>query len=91
MISSGISSRILKEALIQQKEIEEEEAREQNPNLVFAEEPKKVAEDDEEEDIDDFGGFSETRSQFGGWEEVCSLFFLSKFPEETFFFLFFIY
>lgn len=74
VISSGISSKILKEALLQQKEIEEEEAREQNPNLVFPEELKETAEggdDDEEEDIDDFGGFSETRSQFGGWGEVC--------------------
>lgn len=74
VISSGISSKILKEALLQQKEIDDEEAREQNPNLVFPEELKKTADggDDEEEDIDDFGGFSETRSQFGGWEEVCS-------------------
>lgn len=74
VISSGISSKILKEALLQQKEIEEEEVREQNPDLVFPEELKKTADDDgddEEEDIDDFGGFSETRSQFGGWEEVC--------------------
>lgn len=66
-----MSSKILKEAILQQKEIEEEEIRKQNPNnkLVFHEEPK-IAKDDEEEDIDDFNGFSETRSQFGGWEEV---------------------
>lgn len=66
-----MSSKILKEAMLQQKEIEEEETREQNPNnnLVFHEEPKS-AKDDEEEDIDEFTGFSETRSQFGGWEEV---------------------
>lgn len=70
-----MSSKILKEAILQQKEIEEEEIREQNPNnkLVFHEEPK-IAKDDEEEDIDDFNGFSETRSQFGGWEEVWLFF-----------------
>uniref|UniRef100_A0A5B7BTS1 Bystin n=1 Tax=Davidia involucrata TaxID=16924 RepID=A0A5B7BTS1_DAVIN len=68
LISSGMSSKILKEALIQQKEIQEE-AEEQNPNkLVFPEEPPSVVASDEE-DIDEFGGFSETQSQFGGYDE----------------------
>ncbi|KAL7240352.1 hypothetical protein ACSBR2_006075 [Camellia fascicularis] len=67
-ISSGMSSKILKEALIQQKEVQEE-AEEQNPNkLVFAEEPAHDAASDDEE-IDNFGGFSETQSQFGGFDE----------------------
>lgn len=68
LISSGMSSKILKEALIQQKEVQEE-AEEQNPNkLVFAEEPANDAASDDEE-IDNFGGFSETQSQFGGFDE----------------------
>lgn len=67
MISSGMSSKILKEALLQQKEIEDE-ARDQNPNSSFfavEEEPAK----DEEEDVDDFAGFDDTQSHFGGYEE----------------------
>lgn len=68
LISSGMSSKILKEALIQQKEVQEE-AEEQNPNkLVFAEEPANDAASEDEE-IDNFGGFSETQSQFGGFDE----------------------
>ncbi|KAA8518273.1 hypothetical protein F0562_015844 [Nyssa sinensis] len=68
LISSGMSSKILKEALIQQKEIQEE-AEEKNPNhLVFAEEQPTASASDEE-DIDEFGGFSETRSQFDNYEE----------------------
>ncbi|CAK9151787.1 unnamed protein product [Ilex paraguariensis] len=63
-----MSSKILKEALIQQKEVQEEETEEQNPNrLVFNEEQVIAAESDEDE-FDDFDGFSETQSQFGGWE-----------------------
>ncbi|KAJ9696325.1 hypothetical protein PVL29_008516 [Vitis rotundifolia] len=67
MISSGMSSKILKEALLQQKEIEDE-ARDENPNSSFfavEEEPAK----DEEEDVDDFAGFDDTQSHFGGYEE----------------------
>lgn len=72
MISSGISSKILKEAMIQQKEVLEES---EEPNatknaFVFAEEEqsKRLVEEDEDE-IDDFGGFNETQSQFGNYEE----------------------
>ncbi|KAH7841768.1 hypothetical protein Vadar_034118 [Vaccinium darrowii] len=66
LISSGTSS-ILKEALIQQKEINEENEGIITPNnLVFAEEPATFL---EEEDINDFGGFLETQSHFGGYEE----------------------
>ncbi|KAG5532369.1 hypothetical protein RHGRI_026861 [Rhododendron griersonianum] len=68
LISSGTSSKILKEALIQQKEINEENEGRNPNNLVFAEDAatEVVLEED---DIDDFGGFSETQSQFGGYEE----------------------
>ena len=63
LISSGMSSKILEEAMIQQREVQEE-AEEQNPiKQVFAEEPANAAGLDEE-DIDEFRGFSETRSQF---------------------------
>lgn len=75
MISSGMSSKILKEALLQQKEIEDE-VRDHNPHSAFLavqEEPAK----DEEEDVDDFAGFDDTQSYFGGYE-VC--FDLSNFP-----------
>lgn len=71
-ISSGMSSKILKEALIQQKEIQEEAEEQQNRNqnnpLRFVEEQPGV---EDEEDVDDFAGFSETQSQFGNYD-VCS-------------------
>lgn len=64
-----MSSKILKEAMLQQKEIEEEEAREQNPNgLVFREEHVDAVEDDDDDDFDNFGGFSETQSQYVDFE-----------------------
>ncbi|KAI8539047.1 hypothetical protein RHMOL_Rhmol09G0150800 [Rhododendron molle] len=68
LISSGTSSKILKEALIQQKEINEENEGRNPNNLVF---PEDTATEVvlEEDDIDDFGGFSETQSQFGSYEE----------------------
>ncbi|KAK4755006.1 hypothetical protein SAY87_008763 [Trapa incisa] len=68
-ISSGISSKILKEALIQQKEIREEAEEQHNQNnpLRFVEEQPHA--EDEEEDIDDFTGFSETQSHFGTYDE----------------------
>lgn len=65
-----MSSKILKEALIQQKEIQEE-ADAQNPsttNFVFPKEKSGQIQLDDEEDIDDFNGFAETQSQFGGYE-----------------------
>ena len=62
-----MSSKILKEAMIQQREVQEE-TEGQNPiKQVFAEEAANAAGLDEE-DIDEFGGFSETQSQFGGYE-----------------------
>ncbi|KAK6915379.1 Bystin, partial [Dillenia turbinata] len=68
MISSNMSSKILKEALLQQKEIENEETKEQNPNsFLFVEETN--AGEETEDDIDNFTGFSETQSNFGGYDE----------------------
>ena len=61
-----MSSKILKEALLQQKELEEEASGVNVKNAFGSveEEHNKP----EEEDIDDFGGFSETQSQFGNYE-----------------------
>lgn len=70
LISSGMSSKILKEARIQQREIEDEELEAQNPNsslLNVVEEPRKD-DDGEEDDNDDFTGFSETQSRYGDYE-----------------------
>ncbi|XP_065857421.1 bystin [Euphorbia lathyris] len=73
MISSGLSSKILKEALIQQKEIQEE-AEETTPTgkaFVLAEEENaRDRKEDEEGDLDDFNGFSETQTQFGDYDEI---------------------
>ncbi|KAK4285763.1 hypothetical protein QN277_002413 [Acacia crassicarpa] len=72
LISSSISSKIMKEARLQQKEIEEEaEAARGGVNSAFfqVEEPPKAAEDDDDDAIDEFAGFSETQSQFGGYDE----------------------
>ncbi|KAI4323134.1 hypothetical protein L6164_022764 [Bauhinia variegata] len=68
MISSNITSKIMKEALIQQKEVREEaEARDNANNSFFSvEEPPKV---EDEDDIDEFDGFTETQSYIGGYEE----------------------
>ncbi|XP_027358836.1 bystin [Abrus precatorius] len=71
-IASNISSKIIKEAFIQQKEVLEEEHEDvhQSAKSFFAgveEVPK--AEDEDDDDIDDFAGFSETQSQFAGYDE----------------------
>ncbi|KDP41002.1 hypothetical protein JCGZ_03798 [Jatropha curcas] len=73
MISSGISSKILKEALIQQKEIQEE-AEETNPThnafaVADGEAVRHQKIEDEQEDVDDFNGFSETQTQFGDYDD----------------------
>ena len=90
LISSTMSSKILKQALAQQKEIQDE-ANLQNPNsaLLFAQEyvtPKGAAADDaqtDDDDIDGFDGFSETQSRFGADDVSHSLALLN------FFFFFF--
>ncbi|KAJ8532265.1 hypothetical protein K7X08_012188 [Anisodus acutangulus] len=68
VISSSMSSKILKEALLQQKEVDEEETRERNPNApVFDEDvATKAVEEEDDDDIDNFSGFQETQSLFGG-------------------------
>ncbi|KAM4124336.1 hypothetical protein ACB094_01G223200 [Castanea mollissima] len=77
LISSTMSSKILKQALAQQKEIQDE-ASLQNPNsaLLFAQEyvtPKGASaadsQTDDDDDIDGFDGFSETQSRFGADDE----------------------
>ncbi|KAH1090798.1 hypothetical protein J1N35_018055 [Gossypium stocksii] len=77
MLSTGISSKILKEALLQQKEIEDEASGGNVRNAfgsVEEEHNKHEEEEEEEEDIDNFGGFFETQSQFGNYE--VSLFYV---------------
>ncbi|XP_024967990.1 bystin [Cynara cardunculus var. scolymus] len=69
LISAGMSSKILKEALIQQKEIQEETDAQNPNNIVFPEEPVTQAQVDEDDDVDNFAGFSDNHSQFGGCEE----------------------
>ncbi|XWS28520.1 hypothetical protein CRYUN_Cryun25bG0076800 [Craigia yunnanensis] len=69
LISSGMSSKILKEALLQQKEIDEEASGVNVKNAFGSVEEEHNKKEEEEADIDDFGGFSETQSQFGNYEE----------------------
>ncbi|WMV39552.1 hypothetical protein MTR67_032937 [Solanum verrucosum] len=71
VISSSISSKILKEALLQQKEVDEEETRERNPNaIVFPEDvATRAVEEEDDDDLDNFSGFQETQSQFGDLED----------------------
>ncbi|KAM6565053.1 hypothetical protein CsatB_025098 [Cannabis sativa] len=73
LISSGMSSKILKAALAQQREVEDEEVLAQNPNnslLTIVEEPAKDDDDEVEDDIDNFSGFDETQSRYGDYEEI---------------------
>ncbi|CAN0922561.1 ENP1 [Linum grandiflorum] len=72
LIETGMSSKILKVALLQQREIEEE-AEERNPQReAFAAAEDELAklggEEEDEADIDDFAGFSETQSRFDEFE-----------------------
>ena len=91
LISSTMSSKILKQALAQQKEIQDE-ASLQNPNsaLLFAQEyvtPKGAAADDaqtDDDDIDGFDGFSETQSRFGADDVSHSLALLKLFFKKKF-------
>ncbi|CAM8909508.1 unnamed protein product [Rhodiola kirilowii] len=68
LISPNISSKILKEALEQQKEIEDEEERERNPHFKLIEEEQVLVEP--EDDIDDFAGFEENKSFYDCEEEI---------------------
>lgn len=72
LIASDMSSKILKEALIQQKEIQDE-ADAQKPgaaSFAFLKENADAVQLEEEEELDHFSGFSETQSQYGGNEVV---------------------
>ncbi|KAI7753232.1 hypothetical protein M8C21_015625 [Ambrosia artemisiifolia] len=71
VLSAGMSSKILKEALIQQKEIQEETDAQNPNNIVFPEEPvnKTILVDGDDDDVDNFAGFSDNHSQFGGYED----------------------
>lgn len=71
LISSEISTKILKEALNQQKEIQQEEE-DRNPTPFSAVPADAVADaEDSDDEVDGFDGFSETQSQYnGGVEEI---------------------
>lgn len=69
MISKTLSDKILKEAFKQQREILDEENEERNPGQTGFSAIAEVPAHDEEEDIDDFGGFNENQSQFGDYED----------------------
>ncbi|KAI4320683.1 hypothetical protein MLD38_034137 [Melastoma candidum] len=76
LISSVITSKILKQALIQQKEIQDEDddlhRRDSGLNLGFPDDLgsklRADADDQDDDDVDDFHGFDETQSQFGNHE-----------------------
>ncbi|KAK9937643.1 hypothetical protein M0R45_014420 [Rubus argutus] len=65
LISSGMSAKILKQAQLQQREVEDDETRAQNPNalLDITEEPHRDESDEEEDDPDEFGGFLDNRGE----------------------------
>ncbi|XP_076935717.1 bystin-like [Bidens hawaiensis] len=67
LLSAGMSSKILKEALLQQREIQEETDAENPNNIVFPDEPVIQAQLDD--DVDNFAGFADNQSQFGGYED----------------------
>ncbi|EPS59262.1 hypothetical protein M569_15547 [Genlisea aurea] len=72
LVPSGVSSKILKEALLQQKEIQREEDNEieashqRNSESISLPQLANLRDvrEEEDEDVDDFDGFSETLSQF---------------------------
>ncbi|OVA00575.1 Bystin [Macleaya cordata] len=66
LISTGMSEKILKEAFLQQKEIDDE-AKKEDPFSAITEGPDAISDDSDEEDLDDT--FSETQSQYNGYDE----------------------
>lgn len=68
LISNGMSSKILKEAIIQQREIQDEVEAQNPSNVVFTQAAMKPVEFEDEEDVDDFDGFLETQSQYDGYD-----------------------
>ncbi|XP_010540706.1 PREDICTED: bystin [Tarenaya hassleriana] len=76
LISSITSRKILKEALAQQREVEDEENADKNPSsaafavaAAAAEEWQRARE--EEGDIDAFNGFTEGDSDYNDYQKVC--------------------
>lgn len=71
LISPALSTKILNEALKQQREVLEEEEKAEEaklntlPHLSIESVQPSISSDDEDE-IDDFHGFSETQSQYDG-------------------------
>ena len=75
LVPSAVSAKILKEARLQQKEVQREEDDDKNVTdhddtankIVFPQiHGRKDDENcDDDEEVDDFEGFSETESQFG--------------------------
>ncbi|KAL5572014.1 hypothetical protein UlMin_021611, partial [Ulmus minor] len=61
LLSSGMSSKILKQALIQQREIEDEEVEAQNPNNSLLSLVEETLVDEPEDEFDKFEGFSDTQ------------------------------
>ncbi|KAL2335147.1 hypothetical protein Fmac_016360 [Flemingia macrophylla] len=66
-IAPTLSSKIMKEALLQRKEEEEEVEAHDGAAAALFEDVPSVRED--ADDIDEFAGFSETQSQFAGYDE----------------------
>ncbi|KAK4398249.1 Bystin [Sesamum angolense] len=83
LVPSAVSSKILKEALLQQKEIQQEEdnengVAEQNSTSTFRfPDVHRLKDNDDEEDVDDFEGFSETQNHDEEDEKLLEA-FLSK-------------
>ncbi|XP_010460985.1 PREDICTED: bystin-like [Camelina sativa] len=78
LIEAGMSSKIMKQALAQQKEVADEENYERNlrsaafavAGAATAGEEKRVLEEEEADDIDEFDGNFDTQSQFDKQEEI---------------------
>ncbi|KAL1547613.1 bystin-like [Salvia divinorum] len=72
LVPSTVSAKILKEALLQQKEVQREEDNDNNVTdhdtgnkIVFPQSHGRKDDENVDDDIDDFEGFSETQSQSG--------------------------
>ncbi|KAL6196711.1 hypothetical protein ACLB2K_032325 [Fragaria x ananassa] len=63
LISSGMSAKILKQAQLQQREVEDDENRAQNPNALLDITEEPIADESDEDDPDEFGGFLDNRGE----------------------------
>lgn len=75
LLPSSVTSKILKEALLQQKEIQHED---NDDDAQPTDSAEKITfrvhglKDGDDDDVDDFDGFSESQSHIGQWDfEVC--------------------